>query len=193
MQFEIVEEYINKINITGDLLEIGIGNHSTPLFGNIAHRHQKILHSVDVNTEKVKRCSQTYKSNNIKFYNLKGEDFLDWHTDLKFSVVLLDNFDWDITIGDTKSEFIQSINNQKLRYKESFHMEMTNINSQIAHLQQALKITNMLTYQSIIICDDTELANDQTYIGKCGAAIPYLMTLGFKPYNENRGVILIRL
>jgi hypothetical protein len=69
---------------------------------------------------------------------------------------------------------------------------MTNTNSQIAHLMQAIKLTNMLAEQCVIACDDTFLNSNQTYDGKCGAAVPYLLTLGFTPYIKDVGVILVR-
>lgn len=192
MDFREVEKYLDKIEITADLLEIGIGDSSTGLFSNIAASHQKTLHSVDINTQNVEYIERTYKSGPVKFYNLKGEDFLDQHTDLKFSIVLLDNFDWDFVFDDTSSPYYEMIKDQQIRYKESFQLEMTNINSQIAHLTQAIKLTNMISEQCIVICDDTFLTGNQTYDGKCGAAVPYLMTLGFTPYIESNGIVMVR-
>jgi hypothetical protein len=51
----------------------------------------------------------------------------------------------------------------------------------------------MLAKQCVVICDDSFWLKDyQTYSGKGGAAIPYLMSLGFIPHLEDAGVILVR-
>jgi hypothetical protein len=190
MDFNLLRQYAAEISITNDLLEIGSdrGDGSTAVLSDIAVANQKILHSVDLSAEVINGNSEKYHGKPINFYNIKGEDFLDKYTDLKFSIVLLDNFDWNWW-GDNPPNFLKD---QRDAYKSKFHLDMTNTNSQIAHLMQAIKLTNMLAEQCVIACDDTFLNSNQTYDGKCGAAVPYLLTLGFTPYIKDVGVILVR-
>jgi hypothetical protein len=191
MDFSRINNYIDQIVITDDLLEIGSerGEGSTAILGSIAHNSNKILHSVDIDKTLISYNTQKHTSNPIKFYNLKGEDFLDQNNHLKFSIVLLDNFDWNWHPLDTP-DWIQ---NQITDYKNIYNLEMNNLNSQKTHLIQSIKLTNMLADQCIIVCDDTWVLDNQgIYCGKCGAAIPYLLSLGFSINHEPWGVILIR-
>ena len=191
MDFNLIKQYAAEIIITNDLLEIGSdrGDGSTAVLSDIASTNQQILHSVDMSAEVIHENSRKYQSKSVNFYNIKGEDFLDKHTNLKFSIVLLDNFDWNWWIGSDPPNFLKS---QQDAYTYKFQLEMTNINSQIAHLIQAIKLTNMLAKQCVIVCDDTFLNRNQTYDGKSGAAVPYLLTLGFTPHIVDNSVILIR-
>jgi hypothetical protein len=126
----------------------------------------------------------------VEFFYQTGEDFLDANKDLKFSIVLLDNFDWDWKPENTEAHIVE----QQHRYLEQFNLIMNNHQSQSTHLNQALKLTNMLTAEAMIVCDDTYWANEYgTYTGKCGAVIPYLEILGFRVVlNKDHGVVLIR-
>jgi len=191
MNFNLIKQYAAEISITNDLLEIGSdrGEGSTLVLSDIAFANQKILHSVDMSAEIISANSEKYHGKSIKFYSIKGEDFLDKYTDLKFSIVLLDNFDWNWWGEEHPPDFLKD---QRDTYRSKFQLEMTNTNSQIAHLMQAIKLTNMLAKQCVIVCDDTFLTSNLTYDGKSGAAVPYLLTLGFTPHITNAGVILVR-
>ena len=85
---------------------------------------------------------------------------------------------------------------QKQHYREYMGTEMTNINSQKAHLAQAMLLMPMMADNSIIVCDDTWYhPNEGVFIGKCSAVIPYLMLNGFEllhsqGYRQNSGAIL---
>jgi hypothetical protein len=48
--------------------------------------------------------------------------------------------------------------------------------------------------QSLVICDDTPLVEaNETYTGKCGAVVPYLLCNDYQiVYTGNNGVILAR-
>jgi hypothetical protein len=191
MDFPKIYDYINQIVITDDLLEIGAdrGEGSTAVLGKIACNNDKILHSVDMDQQIISENVRKYVADPIMFYNLMGEDFLDQNSHLKFSVVLLDNFDWNWTPLETAVWIGDQISN----YKNNYNLEMNNLNSQKTHLMQCIKLTNMLADQCIIICDDTWFLHEHgIYLGKCGAAIPYLMSLGFSLSHERNGVILIR-
>ena len=178
MQFEEIYNHIDKIDIVHDILEIGSDrtDGSTPVLAKIARDTNKILYSVDMDPKNISINTEKYKDDPVKFYNLKGEDFLDQNKDLKFSIVLLDNFDWNwdpYNMPDWMEYLISS-------YKEDFNLEMNNVNSQQAHLLQCLKLTDMFAEQCMVICDDTWWEDKKgIYLGKCGAAIPYLLSLGF--------------
>lgn len=196
MDFSIILDFIDEINLTGDILEIGAdrGDGSTFIFASIAAHTGRQLYSVDIDKMIIennhKRFEKMPFTLPVGFYQQAGEDFLKEHSELKFSIVLLDNFDWQW--NPTKPEdFIQA---QVERYKSEFNVEMSNLNSQITHLRQALLLTDMLTEQAVVLCDDTYWDETHaTYTGKCGAAIPYLMSIGFVPMLErDHGVILLR-
>jgi hypothetical protein len=191
MDFNVIKQYASEISITNDLLEIGSdrGEGSTAVLSEIAFKNQKILHSVDIDAEVMRVNSEKFQGKPINFYNIKGEDFLDKYTDLKFSIVLLDNFDWDWWGQENAPGFLKK---QKDLYRFKFQLDMTNINSQLAHLVQAIKLTNMLAKQCVIACDDTFVNSNQTYDGKGGAAVPYLLTLGFTPQRTPGGIVLVR-
>jgi Na+-translocating ferredoxin:NAD+ oxidoreductase RnfD subunit len=154
----------------------------------------KQLYSVDIDREIIEKNHARFERMPFKlpigFYNQAGEAFLEDNPTLKFSVVLLDNFDWQWNPSKPE-DFIQA---QVDRYKSEFSIDMSNLNSQITHLKQALLLKDMLTEQAVVLCDDTYWDEvHATYTGKCGAAIPYLMTLGFVPMLErDHGVILLR-
>jgi hypothetical protein len=193
MDFKKIEEYVFGMPIDHDILEIGSvrgTENSTETLAIIAARNNKTLYSVDVDKNLIDRNRIRYAARHIEFVNATGEDFLDQHSNLRFSVVLLDNFDWDHWIDTETPDFVIE---QKHTYKTDYNVEMNNVNSQAAHLLQAIKLTNMLAKQCVVICDDSFWLKDyQTYSGKGGAAIPYLMSLGFIPHLEDAGVILVR-
>ena len=196
MKFTETLQFIKEIAIEGDLLEIGSdrGDGSTYVFATLAKNLDRKLFSVDVDKDIIDHNREEFGqlpfSLPVEFFNQTGEDFLDANKDLKFSIVLLDNFDWDWNPHNTEAHIVA----QQTRYREQFNLEMSNHQSQATHLKQALKLTNMLTDEAMIVCDDTYWANEYgTYTGKCGAVIPYLEILGFAVVlNKDHGVVLIR-
>ena len=196
MKFTEALQFVKEIKIEGDLLEIGSdhGDGSTYIFATLAQNLDRKLFSVDVDPDIIEHnrseFSQLPFSLPVEFFNQTGEDFLDAHKDHKFSIVLLDNFDWDWKPENTEAHIVE----QQHRYLEQFNLIMNNHQSQSTHLNQALKLTHMLTDEAMIVCDDTYWANEYgTYTGKCGAVIPYLEILGFRVVlNKDHGVVLIR-
>lgn len=196
MRFDAVYNYLHGDRLEGDILEIGAdrGDGSTFLFASIAKNLNCNFYSVDVDPNVIARNKDRIKTLPfelpVQFFLQRGEDFLEQHTDKKFSIVLLDNFDWQWNL-DNPENFIQE---QKDRYSSEFQIEMTNLNSQITHLKQAILVAPLLTQRAIIICDDTYWDHEHaTYTGKCGAAVPFFLTLGFElVLVENHGVILVR-
>ena len=192
MNFKKIEHYVTDIKVTGDLLEIGSdrGEGSTHEMIKIALNNNKIVHSVDMDPSIIDTNIKRYSNNPVKFYNLKGEEFLDQYTNFKFSVILLDNFDWNWWINE--NSWPDFLKRQQDDYKTRFNIDMNNNNSQISHLTQAMKVAPMMTDQCVVICDDTFMRHDGTYDGKGGAVVPYLMSIGFEPIIVDCGIILQR-
>jgi hypothetical protein len=135
----------------------------------------------------------------IELVHAFGENFLEQFTrdnpGKKFSLVYLDNFDWDYWVGGQEESFVPA---QKQHYRDYMGTEMTNINSQKTHLLQAMRLMPLMTENSIIVCDDTWYhPNEGVFIGKCSAVIPYLLLQGYEVlnsqgYRQNSGAILGR-
>lgn len=191
MDFRVIFDYLDCVDLLeGDFLEIGSdrGDGSTGLLVSLANHFNKKLYSVDIDNDIIEK--NKIKFQGVEFICQTGEEFLDNNLDKKFTVVLLDNFDWQWNPHNPE-HWIQA---QKEKYQNQYQVSMTNVNSQKAHLLQSIKLTNMLTKKSIVICDDTYYIKEcGVYVGKCGAAIPYLESIGFKIRNsENHGVVLTR-
>lgn len=195
MQFGRIYEFLPKIHIAGDFLEIGTecGENSTFIFASIADKLNKTLYTVDLDLDKLNRIKLKIKSLPfnlpVEFCISSGEEFLEKNSHLKISVALLDNFDWtwDHKANDKRT------NEQRSTYSNKFNLQLTNLNSQIAHLMQAIKLSPLLTEESIVMCDDTFwLDEHQVYCGKCSSAIPFLISQGFTPVNDTGGVFMIR-
>jgi hypothetical protein len=198
MKFTEALQFIKDFEIEGDLLEIGSdrGDGSTYIFATLAKNLDRKLFSVDVDNDVIDHNREEFDklpfSLPVEFFNQTGEDFLDENKDLKFSIVLLDNFDWDWNPQSADPD--PSIVAQQVKYREQFNLEMTNHQSQFTHLRQAMRLTDMLTDEAMIVCDDTYWAQEYgTYTGKCGAVIPYLEILGFSVVlNKDHGIVLVR-
>jgi hypothetical protein len=198
MKFTEALQFIKDFEIEGDLLEIGSdrGDGSTYIFATLAKNLDRKLFSVDVDNDVIDHNREEFDklpfSLPVEFFNQTGEDFLDENKDLKFSIVLLDNFDWDWNPQSADPD--PSIVAQQVKYREQFNLEMTNHQSQFTHLRQAMRLTDMLTAEAMIVCDDTYWAQEYgTYTGKCGAVIPYLEILGFSVVlNKDHGIVLVR-
>jgi len=196
MKFTEALQFIKDFEIEGDLLEIGSdrGDGSTYIFATLAKNLDRKLFSVDVDNDVIDHNREEFGklpfSLPVEFFNQTGEDFLDENKDLKFSIVLLDNFDWDWNPHNPEAHIVA----QQTRYREQFNLVMNNHQSQFTHLRQAIRLTDMLTDEAMIICDDTYWAQEYgTYTGKCGAVIPYLEILGFSVVlNKDHGIVLVR-
>lgn len=197
------EQFLSKID-KGAWLEIGVerGEGSTRWFSQLAKTRATKLYAVDAMNSQCDAVVSLLSENgklpdHIEVINDFGENFLlNFHTrNEKISLAYLDNFDWDYWLGRQEESFVPIIKDQ---YRQQFNTEMNNINSQYAHLVQAMLLCNYMTDNSIIICDDTWYhPAEGIFIGKCSAAIPYLCTQGFEVihyegYRQNSGVILGR-
>lgn len=193
MEFYNVKKWIP--NIEGNILEIGSerGNNSTEVLADIAYRNKVKLYSVDINAALIEKnkshYSKLFPHFPIEWVVSSGEEFLK-NTKEKFSVILLDNFDW--TWWPQKNE--PWVMEQSKQYSTNWGLEMNNINSQVTHMMQAVYMMPLLTKECWVICDDTFMVFPQeTYSGKCGAVIPYLLGQNFNIiYKEANGVLLSR-
>jgi hypothetical protein len=103
----------------------------------------------------------------------------------QIKVFYLDNYDW-ANPGP---------NADTIRTSYAFrNVDWSNLGSQVEHLAQIINCMPYMAEQSLVICDDTPLVEaSETYTGKCGAVVPYLLCNGYKIlYTGNNGVILAR-
>jgi len=182
--FRFLERVKEQIDPSGIVLEIGSdrGEGSTAWLWEFCFQNKLDFHTVDIHKERCLKIQKEILSLNI--HCMKGEDFLA-NTGYKISAVYLDNFDWiwePLRYKNTKTP--NWIHEQVEEYKK-LGIEMNNHNSQITHLEQSIMIENLAAERCIIIFDDT-WKNDEhgTYLGKGGAAVPYLFTKRFQVLKE---------
>lgn len=172
-----INDYIEHCD-SGDVLEIGMdrGEGSTSHMISLASSRNVKCVCVDMDIAQIEKYqnSTSGRNTNVEIHNMSGEQYLD-SSNRQFSIVYLDNFDWNYWNPD--SGIIQ---NQNKRYNEFMNIQLTNLNSQKSHLLQAIKLEKLLTPNATIMCDDTWYDKDNMiYIGKCSAAIPFLLSIGF--------------
>ncbi len=178
--FERAEQYLDSID-PGLYLEIGTRRNgddgSTRTIAGWAASRSTFLITVDMDPENCEFVKAMYLPN-TQVTHSTGEDYL-YHraySQRPISFLYLDNFDWDWH-PDRTEDFVR---NQQLRY-QSFGVEMNNVNSQRAHLTQAMYAVPHMTSRCLIVCDDTWYNRWWGhYSGKSGSAIPYLLGQGFE-------------
>jgi hypothetical protein len=197
-----VENFIHQID-PGVWIEIGVdrGEGSTKFFADLAKDHATKFYAVDYDQDQIDGLKQRFVNmpDHVRAIQAKGEDFLDNFRNLepesRVSLVYLDNFDWDYWVNRKAKSFVPA---QKERYLQKMGTEMTNLNSQQAHLKQAIRLMPLMCNNSIIVCDDTWYEPDEgVFIGKCSAAIPFLLSEGYQVlhkegHRHNSGAILGR-
>jgi hypothetical protein len=212
--YKQVEQYIDQIDL-GAWIEIGVdrGEGSTKFFADMAENKATKFYGVDADEGQIARARAVLSAqgkmvlgtdgqfhlvagnlpDHIELTHSFGETFLQNFAPQPVSMVYLDNFDWDYWVGGQEESFVPA---QKQHYRDYMGTEMTNINSQKAHLAQAMLLMPMMADNSIIVCDDTWYhPNEGVFIGKCSAVIPFLMLHGFElmhsnGYRQNSGAIL---
>lgn len=172
------------------ILEIGSdrGEGSTLWFSNFAKEAGLIFVTVDFDAGVYDNARQIVGS---AAHLMSGEEFLD-STDLSSPICFayLDNFDW---IWEHRRDAEGMLN--LIRHYASRNLVLNNLNSQLAHLRQSMKLLPKLDHASAILFDDTWRRWDGTYDGKGGAAVPYLLSHGFQglsPDKERKYVLLGR-
>jgi hypothetical protein len=219
--YKEVAQFIDAVDPSGAWVEIGVdrGEGSTKFFADMAKTKGVKFYGVDADENQISRARAVLSSqgqmvlgtdgqfylaqgtlpDHIELSHAFGENFLEQFVQdnpgKKFSLVYLDNFDWDYWVGGQEESFVPA---QKQHYRDYMGTEMTNINSQKTHLLQAMRLMPLMTENSIIVCDDTWYhPNEGVFIGKCSAVIPYLLLQGYEVlnsqgYRQNSGAILGR-
>ena len=187
-------EYIDRID-PGSWVELGVdrGEGSTQFFSQLAKDKGVKFYAVDADMDQITQIQTKLKVNDqlpdhVRVVHSTGEEFLKTYNkiDGKISLAYLDNFDWDYELND-EGNSNGRYETHKANYRNKFKTEMTNLNSQAAHLLQAVYLVsfNLLTDNCVIICDDTwYIPREGIYSGKCSSAIPYLLANGFQVVDK---------
>ena len=177
--FKRAEQYLDKID-AGIFVEIGSSRDgddgSTNVIASWAQERKRPLVTVDFDPQVCKALEGKVLSN-VSVVNSTGEDYLRSYAGAgPISFLYLDNFDWDWHPMNTESFVLE----QQVRYKQ-LGRTMTNLTSQMAHLNQAILAMPYMALRSLIVCDDTWYNEHWGhYSGKSGAAIPYLIGHGYR-------------
>lgn len=191
--FERAEQYLDRID-DGAFVEIGSSREgddsSTPVIARWADQRNQRLVTVDFDPL-VTAALHNQSLLNVEIVNSTGEDYLRSRGD-PISFLYLDNFDWDWHPLNTEAFVLE----QQARYLE-LGCTMTNLVSQMVHLNQAILAMPSMTPRSLIICDDTWYNEHWGhYSGKSGAAVPYLIGQGYRVLESEEypvyGTILAR-
>ena len=175
--FRRAEQYLDRID-HGIFVEIGSSRAGDDGSTNViaAGAKQRNSHMITVDFDPVV-CSSLKDQNldNVEIINSTGENYLQLTKGL-ISFLYLDNFDWDWHPLDTEDFVLE----QQHRYGELGY-SMTNLTSQMAHLTQTILVMPHMTPRSLIVCDDTWYNEHWGhYSGKSGAAVPYLISQGYR-------------
>jgi hypothetical protein len=190
--FKQAEQYLDQFDpeYIGQFVEIGTSRNgddgSTRTIAEWAARFDRPLWTVDVDPV---NCDFVRDMNlpNVQVICSTGEDYLqNWPGHIAYiSFLYLDNFDWDWHPENPESFVVE----QQARYQR-LGMDMNNVNSQRAHLAQAMLAVPKMADRALIVCDDTWFNPYWGhYSGKSGSAIPYLLNSGFDVlYTEEQPV-----
>lgn len=188
--YKKIHEYVPQLGkVEGILVEIGSSrpgdDQSSQYLYDLANTLGIEFITCDINQDVI----DTLTAQNIPAKCARGEDFINDIT-TPISIVYLDNFDWNWHPMSTEDWTLDQIK----EYKDKYNIEMTNVMSQSTHLAQAILIEQRVTENSIICIDDTWFDRGwDIYNGKGGAAVPYLISKGYRVlYTEQYGTILGR-
>jgi hypothetical protein len=177
--FKRAERYLDKID-AGIFVEIGSSRDgddgSTAVIASWAQQRSQPLVTVDFDPA-VCKALEGQALSNVSVVNSTGEDYLRSYAGAgPISFLYLDNFDWDWHPINTEAFVLE----QQVRYKQ-LGRTMTNLTSQMAHLNQAILAMPYMALRSLIVCDDTWYNEHWGhYSGKSGAAVPYLIGHGYR-------------
>jgi hypothetical protein len=182
--YKSIHKYVPKLGkIEGSLVEIGASrpgdDQSTQYLHDLAKSIGADFITCDINFQRI----QELNDQGIPAVCNKGEDFLPTY-EPKVSIAYLDNFDWNWHPMATEDWTLVQIQ----EYREQYNIEMTNLMSQSAHVHQAVILETKTTTNSIIAIDDTWFDTGwDTYQGKGGAAVPYLIARGYTVLETTNG------
>jgi hypothetical protein len=182
--YKNIHKYVPRLGqVTGGLIEIGSSrpgdDQSTQYLHDLAQQLAINFVTCDINGHQVAALN----AQGITAICQRGEDFIPNYP-LDISIAYLDNFDWNWHPMATEAWTLVQIQ----EYRERYNVEMTNLQSQAAHVAQAVLIEAKTTANSIIAIDDTwfDMGWD-TYQGKGGAAVPYLISKGYTVLETTNG------
>lgn len=182
--YKRIESYTHRLGATaGTFVEIGSSrpgdDQSTEYLFHLAKRFGMDFVTCDINRERVAELN----SQGIAATCQRGEDFLPMYAP-KIAIAYLDNFDWNWHPMATEDWTLDQIK----EYRDRYNIEMTNVYSQAAHVHQAVLIESKAAENSIICIDDTWFHSTwDTYQGKGGAAVPYLLAKGYTVLETTNG------
>jgi hypothetical protein len=182
--YKNIHKYVPKLGkVEGSLVEIGASrpgdDQSTQYLHDLAKSIGADFITCDINVQRI----QELNDQGIPAVCNKGEDFLPTY-EPKVSIAYLDNFDWNWHPMATEDWTLVQIQ----EYRKQYNIEMTNFMSQSAHVHQAVILETKTTTNSIIAMDDTWFDTGwDTYQGKGGAAVPYLIARGYTVLETTNG------
>lgn len=175
-----IKTYSNFLEIGSTREEI-YGQGSTEIIAKYCEKKKINFYSVDADQRNIDKLKKKLSSYN--YFNPicdKGENFLKQTTE-KFDFIYLDAFDIERSV--------------KNKYRENFYLEeygtsITNERSELIHLEIVKNLEKKIHDRSIIVFDDTFIIKN-SFLGKGGKAIPYLLSLGFKIIAKNSNSIAL--
>jgi hypothetical protein len=182
--YKSIHKYVPRLGkVEGSLVEIGASrpgdDQSTQYLHELAQQLGIDFVTCDINFQRVRDLNDQ----GIPAICAKGENFLPVYGP-KISIVYLDNFDWNWHPMATEDWTLVQIE----EYREKYNVEMTNVYSQAAHVHQAVLVEAKTSDNSIICIDDTWFHSTwDTYQGKGGAAVPYLLAKGYAVLETTNG------
>jgi hypothetical protein len=182
--YKNIHKYVPRLGkIEGSLVEIGASrpgdDQSTQYLYDLSKHLDIDFITCDINFQRIRELNDQ----GISAVCNKGEDFLTEY-EPKIAIAYLDNFDWNWHPMATEDWTLIQIK----EYREKYNIEMTNLMSQSAHVHQAVLLESRTTENSIICIDDTWFHSTwDTYQGKGGAAVPYLIARGYTVLETTNG------
>ncbi len=177
------KKYLGQIDSDhiGWFVEVGTSRNgddgSTRVIAGWAANYNKKLYTIDIDPDNINFVHRL-QIPNLHSWLGPGEKFFRNFPDHfePISFLYLDNFDWDWHPDNPESFVLE----QRLRYDE-LGLEMNNVNSQRAHLEQMIAALPYMAEQSVVVLDDTWYNQWWGhYSGKGGAVVPYLLANGYK-------------
>ena len=182
--YKNIHKYVPRLGrVTDSLVEIGASrpgdDQSTQYLHDLAQQLDIDFITCDINFQRIRDLNDQ----GISAVCNKGEDFLAEYRP-KIAIAYLDNFDWNWHPMATEDWTLDQIK----EYRDNYNIEMTNVYSQAAHVHQAVLIETKTAENSIICIDDTWFHSTwDTYQGKGGAAVPYLLAKGYVVLETTNG------
>ncbi len=175
-----IKEYSVFLEIGSTREEI-YGQGSTEIIAKYCEKKKISFYSVDADQRNVDRLKK--KLSSYKYFKPicdKGENFLR-KTSEKFDIIYLDAFDIERSV--------------KNKYRDDFYLKeygrsITNERSELIHLEIVKNLEKKIYDNSIIVFDDTFI-NNNSFLGKGGKAIPYLLSSGFKIIAKNSNSVAL--